>query len=62
MSSIPSLQPIPKVGDSLSRDGVALTQELAEASEKFFAEFDWYMAALKAGRKLSDPRKTKAGS
>ena len=60
MSSIPSIQPIPKVGEALSTDGVALTQELAEKSDKFFTEFDWYMAALKAGRKLSDPRKTKS--
>ncbi len=57
MSSIPSLQPIPKVGDALSADGVALTQELAEKSGKFFDEFEWYMAALKAGLKLKDPRK-----
>ena len=57
MSSIPSVQAIAKVGDALSPDGVALVQELAEGTEKFFAEFDWYMAALKAGRNLSDPRK-----
>lgn len=62
MSSIPSVQPIPKVGDALSSAGVALTQELAERSDKFFAEFDWYMAALKAGRSLVDPRKTTAAS
>ena len=59
MSSIPSIQPIPKVGDALSTEGVALTQELAEKSDKFFDEFDWYMAALKAGRALNDPRKDK---
>jgi NAD(P)H-dependent FMN reductase len=60
MSSIPSFQPIPKVGQALSADGIALTQELAEKSEPFFAEFDWYMAALKAGRALRDPRKSKS--
>ena len=57
MSSIPSIQPIPKVGDALSAEGVALTQELAEKSGKFFDEFDWYMKALKAGREIDDPRK-----
>ena len=57
MSSIPSIQPIPKAGDALSSEGVALTQELAEGSGKFFDEFEWYMAALAAGRKLKDPRK-----
>jgi len=59
MSSIPSVQAIPRVGEALSSDGVALTQELAEKSDRFFAEFDWYMAALKAGRRLVDPRKTR---
>ncbi len=58
MSSIPSIQPVPKAGEALSEDGVALTQELAEKSGKFYDEFDWYMAAMKAGRKLKDPRKS----
>jgi NAD(P)H-dependent FMN reductase len=57
MSSIPSIQAIGKVGDALSAEGVALTQELAEKSGKFFDEFDWYMKALKAGREMEDPRK-----
>ncbi|WP_183980864.1 NADPH-dependent FMN reductase [Tunturiibacter gelidoferens] len=50
MPTIPSLQPIPSVGSSLSEEGVALTQELAEKSGKFFDEFDWYMRAMKAER------------
>lgn len=57
MSSIPSLQPIAKVGEALSAEGVALTQELAEKSGKFFEEFEWYMMALKAGRGAEDPRR-----
>lgn len=57
MSSIPTLQPIPKIAEALSAEGVALTQELAEKSSNFFKEFDWYMAAFKAGRALNDPRK-----
>ncbi len=57
MSSIPSLQPIPNVGSALSADGVALTQELAEKSGKFFDEFEWYISALKAAREKNDPRK-----
>jgi len=55
MPSIPSIQPIPKVGDALSKDGVALTQELAEKSGKFFDEFEWYMRAMKAERKKGLP-------
>jgi NAD(P)H-dependent FMN reductase len=50
MPTIPSLQPIPAVDKALSKEGVALTQELAEKSGKFFDEFDWYMRAMKAER------------
>lgn len=56
MPSIPSLQPVPSVASALSEEGVPLTQELAEKSGKFFAEFDWYMTALKLGRANKDPR------
>ena len=57
MGSIPTIQPIPAVDKALSADGVALTQELAEKSGKFFDEFEWYMMALKLGREKQDPRK-----
>jgi NAD(P)H-dependent FMN reductase len=50
MPSIPSVQPVPSIGNALSAEGVALTQELAEKSGKFFDEFDWYMRAMKAER------------
>jgi NAD(P)H-dependent FMN reductase len=50
MPTIPSVQPIPLVENALTEDGVALTQELAEKSGKFFDEFVWYMRALKAER------------
>ena len=56
MPSIPSLQVIPNIGSALSANGIALTQALAEKSAPFFDEFEWYMAALKAGRELHDPR------
>jgi len=49
-SSIPTIQPVPFAGNALSKDGVALTQELAEKSVGFFDEFEWYMRALKAER------------
>jgi NAD(P)H-dependent FMN reductase len=55
MPTIPSLQPIPSIGNSLSEDGIALTQELAEKSGKFFDEFEWYMRAMKAERAKSVP-------
>jgi NAD(P)H-dependent FMN reductase len=55
MSSIPSLQAIPAVDKALSKDGLALTQELAENSGKFFDEFEWYMRAMKAERAKGVP-------
>ena len=55
LPTIPSLQPIPLIGTSVSAEGVALTQDLAEKSGKFFDEFDWYMKAMKAGREKGVP-------
>jgi NAD(P)H-dependent FMN reductase len=55
MPSIPSIQPIPAINKALSSEGVALTQELAEKSGKFFDEFDWYMRAFKAERAKGVP-------
>lgn len=55
MPSIPSIQPIPDVGNALSKDGVALTQALAEKSGTFFDEFDWYMRAMKRERENGLP-------
>jgi NAD(P)H-dependent FMN reductase len=55
MPTIPSLQPIPSIGSSLSEDGVALTQELVEKSGKFFDEFEWYMRAMDAERAKGTP-------
>jgi NAD(P)H-dependent FMN reductase len=55
MPSIPSIQPIPAVGTALTSDGVALTQQLAERTGKFFDEFDWYMRAFKAEREKGVP-------
>jgi len=55
MPSIPSIQPIPSIQNALTKDGVALTQPLAEKSGKFFDEFDWYMRAFKAERAKGVP-------
>jgi NAD(P)H-dependent FMN reductase len=59
MPTIPSLQPIPSVGEALSSEGLPLTKLLAEDSGKFYDEFDWYMTALKDARARTDPRKKK---
>jgi NAD(P)H-dependent FMN reductase len=55
MPSIPSLQPIPTIGEAISEDGHPLTQALAERTGKFFDEFDWYMRAFKAERETGTP-------
>jgi NAD(P)H-dependent FMN reductase len=55
MPSIPSVQPVPSIGNALTKEGVALTQELAEKSGMFFDEFDWYMRAMKAERAKGVP-------
>ena len=55
MPSIPSIQPIPQVQYALSADGLALTQQLAEKTGRFFDEFDWYMRAMKAEREMGVP-------
>lgn len=55
MSSIPSIQTIPVVQNALSAEGVALTQQLAEKSGKFFDEFEWYMRGMKAEREKAVP-------
>jgi len=55
MPSIPSIQPIPSVGDALSKDGVALTEALAEKTGRFWDEFEWYMRAFKAERTKGVP-------
>ena len=55
MPSIPSIQPIPSIDQALSEDGVALTQRLAQGSDQFFNEFDWYMRAFVAERAKGAP-------
>ncbi len=55
MPSIPSIQPIPAIGDALSEEGVALTQALAEKSGTFFDEFEWYLRAMKREREKGVP-------
>jgi NAD(P)H-dependent FMN reductase len=55
MPPIPSIQPIPSIATALTKDGVALMQQLAEKSGKFFAEFEWYMRAYQAERAKGVP-------
>jgi NAD(P)H-dependent FMN reductase len=55
MPPIPSILAIPSIASALSKDGQALTQELAEGSGKFFDEFEWYMRSMKAERAKGVP-------
>lgn len=55
MPPIPSILAIPSIASALSKNGVALTQELAEGSGKFFDEFEWYMRSMKAERAKGVP-------
>jgi NAD(P)H-dependent FMN reductase len=55
MPSIPSIQPIPSIENALSKEGVALTEEMAEKTGRFFDEFEWYMRAYKAERTKGVP-------
>jgi NAD(P)H-dependent FMN reductase len=55
MPSIPSIQPIPSIENALSKDGVALTEEMVERTGRFFNEFEWYMQAFKTERAKGVP-------
>jgi NAD(P)H-dependent FMN reductase len=50
MPSIPSILPIPRVGDAFNDDGEPTDPKFRHRNEEFFTEFVWYMEALKAQR------------
>lgn len=53
MSSIPSLFPIPKIGEALTEDGTPVEPRLERSLTRFLDEFDWYARALKQERSSS---------
>jgi NAD(P)H-dependent FMN reductase len=55
MPSIPSLLPIPAVGDAFTEDGEPTDARFVERNAKFFDEFMWYMDALRAQRAKGVP-------
>ena len=55
MPSIPSLYPVPKVGQQFDEDGVPLDDGPKRRVVRFLAEFEWYANALKAARAGSVP-------
>jgi len=50
MSSIPSILPIPRVQEAFSAAGEPTDPTFEKRCERFFAEFEWYARALRAGR------------
>ena len=53
MPSIPSLFPIPRIGQALDDAGTATEPRLAESLTRFLDELDWYAVALKRERERS---------
>ena len=53
MSSIPSLFPIPRIGEALTEDGAPVEPLLERSLTRFLDEFDWYARALKQERSSS---------
>jgi len=50
MSSIPSILPVPRVQQAFSAAGEPTDPTFENRCERFFAEFEWYARALRAGR------------
>ena len=55
LSSIPSIQAIPKIQDVLDHDGVAVDPNMTQRSSRFFAEFEWYVRAMAKERAIGVP-------
>ena len=53
MPSIPSLFPVPRIGQALGEDGTMIEASLARPLTRFLDEFDWYATALKRERDRS---------
>lgn len=53
--SIPSMQPIPKVGQAFTENGQPTEDYLNKSSRRFLDEYEWYLNALKTQRKQGIP-------
>ncbi len=53
MPSIPSLFPIPRIGQAIDEEGAAKEPRLVQSMTRFLDEFDWYAGALKRERDRS---------
>jgi NAD(P)H-dependent FMN reductase len=50
MPSIPSLFPLPRIGQTLGEDGTPTADWVERSLGRFLGEFEWYAAALKRQR------------
>ena len=55
MSSVPSLLPIPRIGQAIDADGVAIEPIVDRSASRFLDEFLWYARALGAARRSGTP-------
>jgi NAD(P)H-dependent FMN reductase len=55
MSSIPSIFPIPRIGQALDEEGHPLEGWVASRIERFLAEFFWYARAMQRERAEGTP-------
>jgi NAD(P)H-dependent FMN reductase len=55
MSSVPSILPIPRIGQSIDEDGVAIEPFVDRSANRFLDEFLWYAGALKQARAEGTP-------
>jgi NAD(P)H-dependent FMN reductase len=55
MPSIPSLFPIPRIGQAIDEDGTPKAEGMARSLGRFLGEFEWYAQALKHHRVAGVP-------
>ena len=55
MSSIPSIQPIPKISSALDSEGNAKDERMEKRFDRFASELLWYANALKVARENGTP-------
>jgi NAD(P)H-dependent FMN reductase len=55
MSSVPSLLPIPRIGEAMDQDGNAIALGLEATRDRFLDEFLWYCEALADRRRSGTP-------
>ena len=55
MPSVPSLLPIPRIGEALDEEGAPSDPRTGHSLDRFLDEFLWYANALRAGRSQGTP-------